>query len=250
MTGGGLISKLLSIGSNEAWLRASFRLVGYLLLATALLDILVVFAPPHFTDPVWEFQMMGALVDRVPVPILGLGFVFFGCLSTEQTRVEQMSRASHPVLVALSWLCLVVGVLFLALLPLGLNATWRINTANNRQISSQEVKQLAQIQQRKEQLNQATAKNLDDAFALLNRRGFKGVNSGQQLKERLFSDVAALEKQIKENAEKDRTQLRLNLLRDAFRWNLGALFAGLVYIFLWRITFQRNQLALKPVPRL
>lgn len=53
------------------------RWVGYGLLLLALFDTIEVLTPPQFTNPAWEFQTIGALVERVPVPLLGLVLVFF-----------------------------------------------------------------------------------------------------------------------------------------------------------------------------
>jgi len=36
------------------------------------------FSSLHFVDPVWEFQMLRSLVERAPVPLLGLVLVETG----------------------------------------------------------------------------------------------------------------------------------------------------------------------------
>ncbi len=66
-------------GSQEQGLSIyRLRLVGYGLLLFALIDTLLVFYPPQFTNAAWELQTMGAVVERLPVPLLGLVMVFFG----------------------------------------------------------------------------------------------------------------------------------------------------------------------------
>jgi hypothetical protein len=55
-----------------------FRVLGYGLLLLALFDILEMFIPPGFMNPAWEFQTFGALVERVPVPLIGFVLVFYG----------------------------------------------------------------------------------------------------------------------------------------------------------------------------
>ena len=57
---------------------ALFRLVGYGLLALSLFDYVNIFIPPNFTNPVWEFQMMGEAIEKTPVPLIGSILVFYG----------------------------------------------------------------------------------------------------------------------------------------------------------------------------
>ena len=73
------------------------RVLGYGLLLLALFDIIEMFIPPNFMNPAWEFQTIGALVERVPVPLIGLVLVFFG---------ERHSRTKWeiPILKLLAWL--------------------------------------------------------------------------------------------------------------------------------------------------
>jgi BRCT domain type II-containing protein len=57
------------------------RVTGYGLLMLAFFDFSQILVPPRFTNPTWEFQMMGSLVERVSVPLIGLVLVFYGDLS-------------------------------------------------------------------------------------------------------------------------------------------------------------------------
>ena len=53
------------------------RMIGYILLVFSLIDYIGILIPPRLTDPPWEFQAMGRLVEHVWSPLLGLAFVFF-----------------------------------------------------------------------------------------------------------------------------------------------------------------------------
>lgn len=90
--------------SNEWSFGPLFRIAGYALLVLSLLDLIEMFVPLRFTDPAWEFQLVNNLVERVPVPLLGLVLVLVG---------EQSFR----IFKFLSWACLVVGLLFLLVVP-------------------------------------------------------------------------------------------------------------------------------------
>jgi hypothetical protein len=52
-------------------------MLGYGLLLSAFFDIVEMFVLPNFMNPAWEFKTFGALVERVPVPLIGLVLVFF-----------------------------------------------------------------------------------------------------------------------------------------------------------------------------
>lgn len=55
-----------------------FHVIGYGLLLFFLFDIVDLFFPPRFMNPIWEFQTIGALIERVPLPLIGLVLVFYG----------------------------------------------------------------------------------------------------------------------------------------------------------------------------
>ena len=52
-----------------------FRLLGGGILALLLLDYAVLLIPPQFTNPVWEFQTIGQLIERAWAPILAYGSI-------------------------------------------------------------------------------------------------------------------------------------------------------------------------------
>ncbi|WP_218082431.1 HpsJ-like protein, cyanoexosortase A-associated [Anthocerotibacter panamensis] len=216
--------------ANVWWSGSLFRLVGYGLLLLTAFDLAGIFFPPHFADPVWEFQMVGRLVEGVGVPLLALTMIFYG----------EASLRELTILKILSWLTLVVGLLYLLLLPLGLSTTWRINTQNNREVSNQINQQLAQIQQRKEILNQASDRDLDAFFLSLKRQSrATGIKSSQELRSRLFTEIARIEGQVKALADARRLEALQGLLKNSAKWNLGALVSGFLFLLIWRITIQR-----------
>ncbi|WP_218082238.1 HpsJ-like protein, cyanoexosortase A-associated [Anthocerotibacter panamensis] len=215
--------------NNDAWLRSIFRLAGYGLLISAFLDIANVFIPLGFTDPTWELQTVGELVERVPVPLMGLVLVFYG-----ETNVREKT-----VLKVLSWATLLAGVLYILLIPLGLNSAKRINESNERQVGAQVSQTIAQLQQRKSQLNRASAQDIDRVFTLLNKQGRlqdSKIKDSQQLKSNLFSELAKAEETVKVQAADAREKLKISLLKRAIKWMLGALVAGVLFILFWNIT--------------
>lgn len=213
---------MTKLNGNEWWFGPLFRIAGYALLALSLFDIIDIFVPSRFTDPVWEFQTLRNLVERAPVPLLGLVLIFSG---------EKNSR----ILKFLSWSCLVVGMLFILLLPLGVSASFRIYQQNNLQLTSQLSKQTAEIKQVQDTLNQATtAEDINSILARLNPQGrLPETNNPQLLKKQLLSEVAKAQKIAKDQTEANQTKARLLLVKNALKSLLGALVCGIVFFTIW-----------------
>lgn len=212
---------MTQLNSNEWWFSSLFRLAGYGLLALSLFDIVDIFIPPRFTDPVWEFQMGRNLVESAPVSLLGLVLV----LSSEK---------SFRFFKFLSGACLVVGVLFLLLLPLGVSCTWRLDQQNQLKLTQQAT----QLQQLKDQVSKATtAEDLGNILTRLSPQGRPPeINNPQQIKSKLLSEIAQAEKKVNAQAEANIANTRLLLVKNALKWNLGALVCGVVFLSLWRST--------------
>jgi len=212
---------------SDWWSGSLLRLAGYAMLFLTILDLATIFFPLGFKDPLWEFQMVGALVERVPVPLLGLVIIF----------QDKATEREQTILTLLSRLSLVVGLLFILLVPLGLSATWRINNNNNLGLSTQVSQQLQQIQQRRTLLDKATPQELDAFFNQLSQRGnLNGVKSPQQLKTQLFAEFSRLEAQVRAQADERRADTRTNLLKNSVKWNIGALVSGIAFILVWKNT--------------
>ena len=124
-----------------------WRFVGYILLLFSLMDYVEIFVPTHFLDPVWEFQIMGQLVEHIWAPLIGLTFVFI--------QQQYISRFELQVLSFLSWLSLILGLLYLLMLPLGINDIISIYNSTNAQITHQAVQQKEEFSKLTQLLNKA-----------------------------------------------------------------------------------------------
>lgn len=214
---------------NKWWSSSLIRCIGYCLLALALFDIIDILIPPRFLDPTWEFQVIGSLVERVPVPLLGLGLVFYGA-------ADFQSKWERLPLKFLSWASLLVGVLFLLLIPLLVVDGSRLNDQINYQISIQLNQQLSQLQQLENQVRNGTAKDINDVLTRFNTSRPLDIKNPQEVKSRLLSEITTAKKTIQSQAEAARTDRRLALLKNAAKWFLGALVSGAAFIYIWQVT--------------
>ncbi len=210
---------------------ALLRWVGYGLLVLALFDYIEIFVPPDLINPAWGFQTLGAMVERVPVPLLGLVLVFYG----EKNRRE---RWELSVLKFLSWGAFGLGVLYLLLVPWGIFNTVTMQKYSSRQITAQVNQSLAQIQQVKDQLERATTpEEVEEISSRLDRQDRSGsLKDSRQLaevKEDLSSILVVKESQVKSRAKEAQLSELMKLLKPSVKWNLGALVGGLLFLRIW-----------------
>jgi hypothetical protein len=213
------------LNSNEWWFGPLFRIAGYALLALSLFDIVDIFIPVRFTNAAWEFQIVRNLVERAPVPLLGLVLVL-------------SSAKSSRIVKFLSWSSLVVGILFLLLIPLGVSSSWRLAQQNQQQLTTQLNQQTAQLQQVQDVLAKATtAQEINSVLSRLNPQGRPpAINNPEQVKSQLLSQLTQARNRALAQAEASRTSARQVLIRNAVKSLLGALVCGVVFLSIWRIT--------------
>lgn len=219
------------IESHEWQSSVLFRLVGYGLLLFVLFDLITVLLPPRLMDPVWEFQTIGAIVERIPLPLLGFVLIFYG---------ESNFRSKWEVLFLkiLSWAALLIAILLFLLIPLGISNTLRINERNNTQLTAQATQQMTQLEQFQEQLNKATTNDLQTLLTRVQAqdRNSQDIKNPEELKKRLLTEANQAEENLKNQAESTRKSKRLELLKSSLKWNLGALIAGILFIRIWQAT--------------
>ncbi|GAX44771.1 hypothetical protein NIES4075_57900 [Tolypothrix sp. NIES-4075] len=222
-----IIQELQAFAFTQQGSMTILRSLGYGLLLLAFFDIVEMFVPPNFMNPAWEFQTFGALVERVPVPLIGLVLVFFG-------EMNSRSKWEFPILKLLSWLTLLFALLFFLLIPLGVGNTLRLNNQSAAQISTLSKQQISQAEQVEKQLNEATPQQIDN-FIKSQGRSLNGKNP-EELKTQVLSKVSQAKKQIKTQAEATQSSRGLTLIKSSVKWNLGALVAGGLFISIWKGT--------------
>lgn len=211
--------------------QAVVNLVGYSLLIFSLFDYLHIIIPPQFTNFIWEFQTIGTLVEHVAVPLIGLAMVFY--------RPEGFIGKWEKILLGLlSWVCLLLGVLYILMVPLGITDTWRIYNANQAEASARVSQKTQPLQQLKTKLVQAkTNEQLQQVFASLTPENrIPQIDQPQKVKDELLAKISQSQKTVKDQADLAAANQRKTLLKNSLKWNLGALVAGVFLICIWRFT--------------
>lgn len=213
---------------NELLSSSLVRCIGYCLLVLALFDFIALLIPPAM-NPVWRFQTMGAIIERVVVPLLGLLLVFYGEADLRWGWEERLLKF-------LSWSALLVGILFLLLAPLLILDGLRVDDQISYQINAKVSQQLSQLTQVENQINRATTpKDILSVTARLNiQRLPADIKNIQQLKSRLLAEIVKAKGAVRPKTEAAATSQRFALIKTAVKWFLGTIVTGSVFIYIWR----------------
>lgn len=203
-----------------------FRWIGYGLLGYAFMDLIQVLYPPKFLNPAWEVQAIGSLIERVIVPLLGMALVFFG-------EFYDRNRLEKVLLKVLSWLCLVLSIVCLLVIPLGVFGTARLDFQNDQQVNRQAEQQLSQFNKIESQLSQS---NPSDIQALAAKAGIPSdpTKEPQALKAEILSRLTTVRSKVQSQIEENRAAQKQTLFKNSIKWNLGALLASSLFFILWK----------------
>jgi len=137
----------------------------------------------------------------------------------------------------LSWVCLLLGLVFLLMLPLGIFGTIYVNNQNNQQITTQADQQLAQLQQVEERLKKGTPEDLRNLAGELTRLGVPAdTQNPQELKSQILSRITPAKERLKTQSATVQSNQRLGLFKNAVKWLLGALISSVLFFTIWRGT--------------
>ena len=212
------------------------RTIGYFIFVFALLDYLDILIPLQLFNPLWEFSVVGGLVEQVWVPLLGFFLVFF------YLKDDQVSFKQARLLNFLSYIALLLSIFYFALFPLVLVDTYKLNSqltsANRVKVANfdtglENVRKLIASATTPEQLFSLSKRfNLgdEDIFILRSRNSFEHMK--EQITQKLENDQT---KYHKLNASEHRTQM-LGFYKKATKYILGTLLSSACMYMIFRIT--------------
>ena len=123
--------------TSTLWTLALIRVIGYVFLAFFLFDFADTLIPLRLTNPTWEFQTFGALVEKVPVLFLAYAMIYLG-RNFGRKPLEQF------LLSLITWLALILGLVYLLMIPISIINTNRLLTLNHQQTLQLDI-QIAQV---------------------------------------------------------------------------------------------------------
>lgn len=223
---------ILQSQERQVFSSGILRVAGYGLLLMAVVDLLFLLIPPQLMNPLWEFQTIGAMIERIPVTLLGMVLIFYGERS-DRAPIEAIT------LKVLSWVSLLAAVVLMLVIPLNISNSFRIYNQHHATANAQFVAQKDNIQQFKEQLTAANSK--DEIGTILEQQAKQEVNipdsvNTQKLKTDILTNLQNNQDSITSQAEAFRAQKRSLLLKQCLKWNLGALISSILFFMIWKST--------------
>jgi hypothetical protein len=208
------------------------RLLGYILLIFSLIDYGAILIPPQLTNPNWEFQAMGQMVDHVWSILLGLIFVFL------YNKGSIVKPQQISILKFLSWVSLAIGIFYLLMLPLGINNSLTIYKNINNQFTNQQGQQQEQVQQVTARLKTTNSiQELNNLARIFNLSGEEGSSqSPQELKNKLSQRIQKITQDSADAAQSAKKAQINSLIKNAVRINLGTVISGVCLITIWSMT--------------
>jgi hypothetical protein len=187
------------------------KLVGGLLILSYLIDLVLYLTAANFQNNQWVMTLTTQLVDRGFIPLIGLAALFAGFWieSTSDTARE----SSQGLKLAALWLASVLGLMFLLIVPLNVNATRLAAEEQINKIGQEASKAEAQLDTQVQQFKA----QLDPQLAVLDQAIKGGQFQGTQLEQakkqqeqlqRLKADPKALEAQIAPERDKKLKEIR------------------------------------------
>lgn len=211
------------------------RLIGYGLLAISLVHIIDIFIPPRFTDPDWEFAAATLVLERTPLPLVGLAMVFWG-------GAESRHKGENLVLPLLSWAALLVGMLYVLLIPMEISAAARLKTQNSLRLNAQYEQQIAQLNEAQERLDNANPEQLNLlSEALREQNSSPELLTPDALKTQLNEELVQARQNADAARQNSQRSQNLGVLKNSAKLASLSLVSAYLFIYAWRLTVWSRQ---------
>jgi len=210
------------------------RTIGCFIFVFTLLDYVDIILPLRLLNPVWEFSTVGRLVEQSWALLLGF-FLVFLYLKDNQISFEQARLLNF-----FSYIALLFSIFYIALFPLVLADTYRLNT----QLTSANRVKVAQFDTGLENVRKLIASaTTPEQLALLSKR----ASLGDEDILRSRTSFEHMKVQISQKLEKDqinyhkltasehRTQM-IGFYKKATKYILGTLLNSACMFMIFRIT--------------
>ncbi len=212
-------------------------LVGWGLFLYSILQLYFLIWPLNVTNTQWEFEVMVNISDIAVYTFSGIGLILFNKPPT-MTFINLKSKA------LISWLSLVLGVIYLMIIPLGIRDTDRLfkskteEYTNKRAIISDNIvkgETVIMEAESKDVLLQISAsanllKNLQD------RMKIKPDESIESVKLFLKNELIKNGDNVLTQWENNFLSEKNNILKFSIKLNICALLFGILFIWMWKVS--------------
>lgn len=223
-----------SPGENLRWIdltpeitrnsTAIANVIGYVLATYSIVEFVNILYPLQLTNPQWEFQTFGKLVDNIWGLLIGFALIFF------RTSVP-VRKLELRFLSLLSWLVLGLGIVYFLMVPLATLDVWKLErraTQNYQATLARGQEQVANLRGAL-QTGDIPPQQLQTIGASLQ----VARDSEVPLEQQILGALEQRQSQAIQNLDLQRDRFRKNLLRQALKWTIGAILGGFSLCWLW-----------------
>jgi ABC-type multidrug transport system fused ATPase/permease subunit len=205
----------------------SLKLIGVILILSALLDYIVLAIPFNWQDPQWQIGFVSSIVDRGIVPMVGIACLLIGYWIDSSSGVAAPRSSTLDLRLPVFVLASILGLFFLLFVPIHLN---NLNQAKNTALEQIDkgagqgeeqiqsfLTQINAVSQNPQQLNQEILQRTQvlETGQLQGRQlAPQQIEALRQQRDQLqqLRDLAKSPKQLKERLETLKKQLQTRLL--------------------------------------
>lgn len=217
--------------------------VGVILIASSILDYITLAIPFQPLDSQWQISFTSQIVDRGIVPLVGMGFILVAYWI--ESSIGNGKKSAFDLKIPVFFLSLLLGIVFLILVPLHLNNLRLASSDALTQIEQRAGQAETRISDQYEQLNDIVKnpqrlQQLETRIQEINNAIGSGQFQGQQLNseqlQRLeetkaqlqnFRDLAQNPQALEQRLGELQTQLREQKLEREERAKTEALKQGI-----------------------
>jgi len=202
-------------------------LIGYGFLGLWLFDQIGLIFPLKIAEPAWIVETLGQVSERIPTVWIGLLLVFF-------RRQGYTRKWEVGILKFLSWLSLVLAIIYLLMTPMLIGNTVRVYRLIDTQI---EAKSSQQVQKLKSAMDQIKQTKEQDISTYLQYRNNQQINTQgltpSQFKESLLLQADKNLSELQANTQSFKDSQLGDLIKKTIKWTFGNLVSALICFWIW-----------------
>lgn len=202
-------------------------IAGYIILALTVLDYGFVLVNLKLTDPYSEFEAMGGFVEKIWSPLLG-------CLLLFYPRNKKIKKREKTFLSIISWAVLLLGIVYILIVPLLFFDGNRINNDLQTKFDEQVRQSNIQLQQFEKRLNEVPDEQLlAQAQQLQQNNNFPVVGSAEEVRLQLLSQTKATQNAQISEARKTLFKQKKKIKTSMIKWIIGAVLSAILLMNIW-----------------
>lgn len=215
-----------------------FRRAGYCIFFLVLLDYAAMLVPAQLTNPSWELQTIGRLVEITWAPLLGGLLIFLPQASPQEFNFRFWALSRF-----FSWILLILAVLHILIAPLLVVNTVRIYRVNSAEFNKQALQLTIQLEEQTAAVENLSVSELREALEQSQQQQSNGqLPSGPEELRQEF--LESLQSNTRANQDRLSTEFktsRLQLFRQAIKWFIGTIIASILMFNVWALSRQSRQ---------